>query len=64
MKRLPCTTPEVHQGFHHGDFVTKETKNAFSQIADDQVLERVNKSGKVAGGLVGITRTESARDRW
>ncbi|KAK2554918.1 hypothetical protein P5673_023601 [Acropora cervicornis] len=41
-----------------------ETKNAFNQIADDQALEHVNKSGKVTGGLVGITRTESARDRW
>ena len=63
MKRLPCTAPEVYQGFQHGDVVTKETKNAFNQIADDQALEHVNKSGKVAGGLVGITRTESARDR-
>ena len=64
MKRLPCTAPEVHQGFQHGDFVTKETKNAFNQIADDQALEHVNKSGKVAGRLVGITCTESARDHW
>ena len=44
--------------------MTKETKSAFNQIADDQALEHVNKSGKVAEGLVGITRTESARDRW
>ena len=64
MKRLPCTAPEVHQGFQHGDFVTEETKNAFNQIADDQALQHVNKAGKVAGGLVGIIRTESARDRW
>ena len=64
MKRLPCKAPEVHQGFQHGNFVTKEKKNAFNQIADDQALEHVNKSGKVAGGLVGITPTESARDRW
>ena len=26
--------------------------------------EHVNKSGKVAGGLIGITCTEYARDRW
>ena len=64
MKLLPRTAPEVCQGFQSGDFVTKETKHAFNQIADDQALEHVNKSGKVAGGLVGITRTESARDRW
>ena len=63
-KLLPRSVPEVYQGFQRGDFVTKETKSTFNQIADDQALEHVNKSGKVAGGLVGITRTESARDRW
>ena len=64
MKRLPCTAPEVHQEFQHGDFVTKNTKNEFFQITDNQALEHVNKSGKVAGGLVSITRTESAKDHW
>ena len=44
--------------------MTKETEDLFNQISDDQPLEHVNRSGKVAGGLVGITRTESARDRW
>ena len=44
--------------------MTKETENSFNQIPDDQALEHVNRSGKVAGGLVGITRTDSARDRW
>jgi len=64
MKLLPQTAPEVYQGFQSGDFVTKETKNTFNQIPDHQALEHVNRSGKVAGGLVGITRTDSARDRW
>ena len=65
MKRLPSTAPEVHQGFKHGDFVTKETENKFNQIvADNPALEHVNKSAKVARGLVGITRTESVKDRW
>ena len=66
MKQLSCTctVPEVHKGFQHGDSVTKETKNLFNQIADDQGLEHFNKSGKVAGGLIGITLTESSRDRW
>ena len=64
MKLLPKTAPEVYEGFLCGDFVTKETENSFNQIADDQALEHVNRSGKVVGGLVGITRTESARERW
>lgn len=64
MKALPHNAPEVHQAFQDGDFVTKETTTTFNQIPDDQALEHVNKTGKVAGGLVGITRTDSARDRW
>ena len=64
MKMLPQTAPEVQQAYESGDFITKETASTFNQIPDDQALEHVNKSGKVAGGLVGITRTDSARDRW
>ena len=64
MRLLPQTAPEVYLGFLRGDFVTRETHHTFNQIPDDQALEHVNKSGKTAGGLVGITRTDSARDRW
>ena len=52
MKMLPQTAPEVQQVFESGDFVTNETASTFNQISNDQVLEHVNKSGKVAGGLV------------
>ena len=48
MKMLPQTAPEVQQAFESGDFVTKETASTFNQIA----LGHVNKSGKVAVGLV------------
>lgn len=64
MKALPHKAPLVHEGFELGDFVMKETNASFIKIPDDQALEHVNKCGKVAGGLVGITRTDSARDRW
>ena len=64
MKMLQQTVPEVYQGFQEGDFFTKETANQFNQIPDDQALEHVNRTGKVAGGLVGITRSDAARDRW
>ena len=60
MKMLQQTAPEVYQGFQEGDFVTKETTNQFNQIPDDQALEHVNRAGKVAGGLVGITRSDVA----
>ena len=37
MKLLPCTAAEAHQGFLRGDYFTKETQNAFNQIADEHV---------------------------
>lgn len=63
-KELPTRAPCVYNGFLNGDFVVKETSHKFNQIPDDQGLEHINKLGKVAGGLVGITRTDTARDRW
>ena len=62
MRQLKETAPEVYDGFINGDFVAKEADTKFNQIPDDQALEHVNKLGKVAGGLVGITRTDSARE--
>ena len=58
MNLVPNTPPEMYQGLQRGDFVTKETHHAFYQIPDEQVLKNVNKSGKLAGGLVGIKRTD------
>ena len=64
MKMFQRTAPEVCQGLQEGDFVTKETTNEFNQVKDGQALEHVNRAGKVAGGLVGITRSDAARVRW
>lgn len=64
MKALPHKAPLVHEGFELGDFVMKETNASFIKIPDDQAQEYVNKCGKVAGGLVGIMRTDSTRNRW
>ena len=63
-KQLHSWAPCLHNAFLEGDFVVKETNHKFAQLPDDQALEHVNKQGKIAGGLIGITRTESARDRW
>ena len=64
MNMLQQTAPVVYHGFQEGDFVTKETTRQFNQIPDDQALEHVNRAGKVARGLVGISRLDAARDRW
>ena len=57
MRQLEITTPEVFAGFQSGDFTVKETNQRFNQVPDDQGLEHVNKMGRVAGDLVGITRS-------
>ena len=68
--RLPieATAPEVHvcRGFVSGDFVVKGSRHAFNQLPDEHGLEHINRMGKFAGDLhvVGITRSDSARDRW
>ena len=45
-------------------FVVKHTPQKFNNVSTDQALEFVNKMCKVSGGLVGITRMESAMNRW
>ena len=64
MKNLEETHPDIYTEFVNGNFVVKKTNHRFNQIFTDQALERVNKICKVAGGLIGITRLESARERW
>ena len=64
MQQLESTAPDVHNEFTKGDFVVKESEGSFNQVSTDLALEHVNKLGKIVGGIVGITRTESARNRW
>ena len=61
---LDVSHPDVHRQFMDGNFVVKSTHKTFNQIGTDLALEQVNEVGKVAGGLVGITRLDSARDKW
>ena len=42
----------------------KKTGHRFNQISIDQALEHVNRICKFAGGHIGVTRLESARERW
>ncbi len=62
--QLEVSHPDVYQQFMDGNFVVKATHKTFNQISTDMALEHVNKVGKVAGGLIGITRSDNARDKW
>ena len=64
MKRLSETHPTVHAQFMDGNFTVKTEEGSFAGLSTDLQLEYVNRSCKVAGGLVGISRNESARERW
>ena len=64
MENLAQTAPRVYQGFLDGDFVAREAKHSFNEMPFDLCLEHINKTEKVAGGLVGITLNETARNRW
>ncbi|ROL53159.1 hypothetical protein DPX16_23245 [Anabarilius grahami] len=67
MEHLAQTAPRVYQGFLDGDFVAKEAKHRFNKVPffkGDLCLEHINKTGKVAGGLVGITQNETAKNCW
>ena len=47
-----------------GDFVVKRTEQAFNQLFTDRALEHIKRVSKMAGGLVGITHSDNAHDRW
>ena len=64
MQLLKDTHPDVYLEFCKGNFSVVRTLNKFNRVSTDQALEHINRISKVAGGLVGITRTDSARDRW
>ena len=55
--------PDIFSEFSNGNFVVSQNKNKFSQISTYQALEHVSKIGKTAGGIIGISRIDSARDR-
>ena len=64
MQQLSKPAPTVYSQLMDGNFVVKHTPQKFNNVFTDQALEFVNKMCKVSGSLVGITRTESAMNRW
>ena len=61
MEHLAQTAPQVYQGFLDDDVVAKEAKHSFNKVPFDLCPEHINNTGKVAGGLVGITQNETAK---
>ena len=61
MHHLP---PEVKREFEAGNFVVKRTNKRFNQVDPDQSQEWLNRIRKKRDGIIGITKTSSALNRW
>ena len=64
MQRLQITAPEVSVEFEKGNFVVRTKLAHFKGQSVDLSQEHVIKMCKVSGGIIGITRNESALNRW
>ena len=61
MSNLP---EPVLSEFMRGNFVVKRSDRRFNEVDADHAQEWLNKVGKTEGGIVGITKTRSALNRW
>ena len=61
MNQLP---QEVEDEFRAGNFVVKASQLSFNQVDPDHVQEWLNGTCKNSGGIIGITKTPSALNRW
>ena len=65
MHRLESTHPRVHQAFLSGEHSISRSAQPFSQVSTDMALEQsINADSKAKGGIIGISQTQSALDRW
>ena len=62
MKSLKSTDPDINAEFQNRNWVVNNnSKVSFCGLGDHNALEHINRSMKVSGGLVSITRNPSAR---
>ena len=64
MKNLQNTHTLVYEEFLNGNFVVKRSQLKFNQIPLDQATEWQNKICKISNGIIGITRNDTARDKF
>lgn len=65
MKLLSDYAPKVHKGFVQGNHGVAPSRNIFSKVWTDMVLEQtVNCDRKVKGNIAGFTLKVGALGRW
>ena len=65
MQKLELTHPEVYKEFAEGNHSISRSGQSFSQVSTDMALEQsINADSKSSGGVIGISQSPSALERW
>ena len=62
---LESSHPKVHEEFLAGNFSVSRSGHPFSQVSTDMALEQsINADSKSKGGIVGMSQSPAALERW
>ena len=65
MQKLELTHPDVYKEFAEGNHSISRSWQPFSQVSTDMALEQsINADSKSSGGVIGISQSPSALERW
>jgi hypothetical protein len=64
MKNLETSQPIIHREFMNGNIIVRRGKGRFNQVPIDQATEWQNRVCKISNGIIGITRNDTARDKF
>ena len=65
MQKLELTHPEVYKEFSEGNHSISCSGQPFSQVSTDMALQQsINPDSKSSGGVIGISQSPSALERW
>ena len=65
MRKLPEDAPTVSENFKAGKFVVRRTQGKCNSVGGDMCLEQtINRSQKIAGGIIGSTTRKQFVAQW
>lgn len=65
MNQLEADHPQTYQEFVNGNHAVSHLKQPFAQVWMDMALEQsINADSKAQGGIIGITKSPAALERW
>ena len=65
VQKLELTHPDVYKEFAEGNHSISRSGQPFSQVSTDMALEQsINADSKSSGGVIGISQSPSALERW